>query len=166
MLWCRILVFRIKYWTSKVVSCLQGIVLGYDHIILVIRSPLMEKCRIIGTGHIHLVHSWCLYQILIGAFCSYWGSEAGGGERQWSSCPNGLAVRRQRFTSSSSQSCPLQSPKGTGETQRSLRPLPPGMPSFSLHPWSQAQVPVHNPQMWLSQEPLPPEPLPPEPLVS
>lgn len=106
----------------------------------------MEKFRIFGIGHIHLVHSWCLYQILIGAFCSYWESEAGEGERQWSSCPNRLAVsRRQNFTSSSSWSCPSQSPKGTGETQRSLRPVPPGTPSFSLCSWSQAQLSVYNP---------------------
>lgn len=99
----------------------------------------MEKLRITGTGHIQLVHSLCLCQILIRAFWSYWESEAGvwGRGRQWRPCPDRLAVRRrQHFTSSSSQSCPSQSPKGTGETWRLLPHCLPWEPSPALCPWS------------------------------
>lgn len=83
--------------------------------------------------------------MLIGAFCSYWEIEVGQGRESGVHVLTDLLLAdnhiQQHFTSSVvSQSCPLQSPEGTEETQWPLRPIPPGSPP-SVSPLEPSPMP-------------------------
>lgn len=154
MLWWRTLVFKTKCWNWKVVSCLQGAVLSFDPIILYHQNPFMENLELLGQA---ILSSTCLvfisnfhWDILL--LLRKWG---GGGQRQWSPCPNWLAVSGKLYKTAlyiKFKSVPLIAEcKGNWRDTVSPQVFSTGCPS-DLFPWSQAPISAHGPHMWPSQE--------------